>query len=44
MVMCGRYTLHTSPQRIAELFEAQLTVGLADVVPRYNIAPTLTCT
>ncbi|MFA9478244.1 SOS response-associated peptidase [Phycisphaerales bacterium AB-hyl4] len=38
--MCGRYTLHTSPQRIAELFDAQLAVGLADFVPRYNIAPT----
>jgi putative SOS response-associated peptidase YedK len=35
--MCGRFTLHTSPEKIAEQF------GLAEVpylAPRYNIAPT----
>ncbi len=35
--MCGRYTLKTSPQAVAEAF------GLADMplfTPRYNIAPT----
>ncbi len=35
--MCGRYTLHTDPSVLAELF------GLAEppiLAPRYNIAPT----
>ena len=38
--MCGRYTLNSSPRRIAEAFDAQLTIGLLDLEPRYNIAPT----
>jgi putative SOS response-associated peptidase YedK len=35
--MCGRYTLHTSPEVIAELFDLPAAPALAD---RYNIAPT----
>ena len=38
--MCGRYALSSSPQRIAEVFDAQLTPGLLDLEPRCNIAPT----
>jgi putative SOS response-associated peptidase YedK len=35
--MCGRFTLHTSPEVIAQQFELPETPMLA---PRYNIAPT----
>jgi putative SOS response-associated peptidase YedK len=35
--MCGRFTLHTSPSQLAELFDLPETPLL---VPRYNIAPT----
>jgi putative SOS response-associated peptidase YedK len=35
--MCGRFTLHASPQALAELFDLPETPVLA---PRYNIAPT----
>ena len=38
--MCGRYTLHSSGQEIAEVFDARLTAGLDVLEPRYNIAPT----
>jgi putative SOS response-associated peptidase YedK len=37
--MCGRYTLHTSPARLAEHFQVPLLVALA---PRFNIAPAQT--
>lgn len=35
--MCGRFTLHTSPGLLAELFDLPAEPYLA---PRYNIAPT----
>ncbi|HXF63878.1 MAG TPA: SOS response-associated peptidase family protein, partial [Caldilineaceae bacterium] len=35
--MCGRFTLHTSPQAVAEFFDLPEEPVLA---PRYNIAPT----
>jgi len=35
--MCGRFTLTTSGQIIAELFKLS---GVPDIKPRYNIAPT----
>lgn len=35
--MCGRFTLHVSPEQIAEQFEVDAPEQLAD---RYNIAPT----
>lgn len=35
--MCGRYTIHTSLQVIADLFEVDNRV---DFVPRYNVAPS----
>ena len=35
--MCGRYTLHTDPSILAELFGLEESPFLA---PRYNIAPT----
>lgn len=35
--MCGRFTLHTSPSLLAELFDLPAEPYLA---PRYNIAPT----
>ena len=35
--MCGRYTLHTSLQTIADLFEFE---DRLDVAPRYNVAPS----
>ncbi|MBY0588614.1 SOS response-associated peptidase [bacterium] len=34
--MCGRYTLKTPAERVAELFGIE---PLTDLVPRYNIAP-----
>ncbi|MFM7835922.1 MAG: SOS response-associated peptidase family protein, partial [Planctomycetaceae bacterium] len=37
MLMCGRYTLKTSPQQLMSLFQVPF---LPDLVPRYNIAPT----
>lgn len=39
--MCGRYLLTSSPKQIAEVFDAALAPGLADLEPRYNIAPTM---
>jgi len=39
--MCGRFTLFTSPGRVAELFDADLAEGVeADALPRWNVAPT----
>ena len=35
--MCGRFTLATAPQALAELFELD---EVPDLSPRYNIAPT----
>jgi len=35
--MCGRYSLKTSPEAIAEHFELP---EVPDLLPRYNIAPT----
>ena len=35
--MCGRFTLHHSPEQVAQRFEVQQT--LFDFPPRYNIAP-----
>ncbi|MCB1033456.1 MAG: SOS response-associated peptidase [Acidobacteria bacterium] len=35
--MCGRYTLHTPGETVAEIFDVTESVELA---PRYNIAPT----
>lgn len=35
--MCGRFTIRTSPQRIADLFELAV---IPDLKPRYNVAPT----
>lgn len=35
--MCGRFTLHVSPNKLAELFQLATSPTLA---PRYNIAPT----
>ncbi len=35
--MCGRYTLRTPAKRLAEFFDLPL---LAELKPRYNIAPT----
>src|SRR5690554_4397020 len=35
--MCGRFTLHTSPQAVADFFDLPEEPVLA---PRYNIAPT----
>ena len=35
--MCGRFTLHTSPEQLAEHFDLEETPPLA---ARYNIAPT----
>ena len=35
--MCGRYTLHTSPERLGQVFGAQAP---AELRPRYNIAPS----
>lgn len=37
--MCGRFTLSSSPEAVAELFELAEAVSLP---PRYNIAPTQT--
>jgi putative SOS response-associated peptidase YedK len=34
--MCGRYTLHTDPDTLAEHFEVTAPLGLP---PRYNVAP-----
>lgn len=36
--MCGRYTLHHSPDEIADRFE--IDPGDEDFAPRYNIAPS----
>ena len=36
--MCGRFTLRTSPQRVAEIFGVEGELPLFR--PRYNIAPT----
>jgi putative SOS response-associated peptidase YedK len=36
-VMCGRFTLHTPAQDIADVFELAV---VPDLAPRYNIAPT----
>lgn len=38
--MCGRYTLHSSPSRIAEHFSLDPERLPDDLGPRYNIAPT----
>jgi putative SOS response-associated peptidase YedK len=35
--MCGRFTLHLSPELIAEIFRVPF---LADFVPRFNVAPS----
>ncbi|MBW4507182.1 MAG: SOS response-associated peptidase [Scytonematopsis contorta HA4267-MV1] len=35
--MCGRFTLHSSAQEIAEIFDLN---NLSDIEPQYNIAPT----
>ena len=35
--MCGRFTLKTSPGRIAEMFRLQ---RLGEFDPRFNIAPS----
>ncbi len=37
--MCGRFTLHSPRDFIAQRFEVDLG-GLAELAPRYNIAPT----
>ena len=37
--MCGRYTLHTEKEALAERFDFDPT-DLATLAPRYNIAPT----
>src|SRR5579885_2379420 len=37
MVMCGRYTIYTSPKKFAEYFSATLTFEFGK---SYNIAPT----
>lgn len=36
--MCGRYTLFTDPERLAERFQAELPAD--SLRPRYNAAPT----
>ncbi len=35
--MCGRFTLHASPEEVAALFGLD---EAPDLAPRYNIAPT----
>lgn len=35
--MCGRYTLKTAPDVLAEHFEVP---AFPDVLPRYNVAPS----
>ena len=37
--MCGRYTLHTEKELLANRFEVDVD-SLASLTPRYNIAPT----
>jgi putative SOS response-associated peptidase YedK len=37
ILMCGRFTLKTSPARIKEMFRLQ---RLGEFDPRYNIAPS----
>lgn len=38
--MCGRFTLASEVGAIADAFAAEMTPGLRDHRPRYNIAPT----
>lgn len=38
--MCGRFTLASEVDAIADVFAAEITPGLRDHRPRYNIAPT----
>ncbi|MCK6484322.1 MAG: SOS response-associated peptidase [Phycisphaerae bacterium] len=38
--MCGRYTITESPRQLAIRFQAELDERLADLPPRYNVAPT----
>jgi len=38
--MCGRYALFTSPDTLAELFDAELAAGAAAIDPHWNVAPT----
>jgi len=38
--MCGRYTLHTPIQKLAELFEAPDASNVPAIEPWHNIAPT----
>ncbi|MHB8220648.1 MAG: SOS response-associated peptidase [Acidimicrobiales bacterium] len=39
--MCGRFSLFTTPGRVAELFDADLAGGVdAEAPPRWNVAPT----
>ena len=40
--MCGRFTLRTPLTVLAEQFRFDLDAAVADVKPRYNIAPTQT--
>jgi putative SOS response-associated peptidase YedK len=35
--MCGRFTLHSSSEKIAEIFDLK---SVGDIEPQYNIAPT----
>ncbi len=39
--MCGRYQVHTPIEQIAREFHAVLTEDTAELVPRYNVAPSL---
>lgn len=38
--MCGRVTLHTSPDGIASVFDAAPASGLGDFEPHWNVGPT----
>jgi putative SOS response-associated peptidase YedK len=38
--MCGRYTLRTPMTVLAKQFQFDLGDDFADIVPRYNIAPS----
>lgn len=38
--MCGRFAQKTKPQKLAKKFQIALKLGLEDIEPRFNIAPS----
>ncbi len=38
--MCGRFTLKADIETIAKVFHVKPSLAVAEITPRYNIAPT----